>query len=185
MAQEPTTATPEPELGTSWLRPSLTAVSNWSARETLWTVDVFARMFATIVVFRTVSQLVSHWWFSKAVWEATPSLVRGFQPPPGPGRTSSETVEGTVEDDSPELLMTSEGERFYHHETYHAGQYWACPLLRPDRCRDCAWFVEDATAQPRCAAVTKLALRHHLHYRHFSLDEIRTLLERGRPGAFA
>ena len=81
--------------------------------------------------------------------------------------------------------LTFDGERFYRHRTRHAEQYFACPLLRSDRCRDCEWFVEDAAGAPRCAAVTKLVVRHHAHYRYFSLDELRTLLERGRPSAFA
>jgi hypothetical protein len=142
-------------------------------------------MFATIIVLRTVSGLVSKWWFPKTVWDASPSLVRGFGPSSAPTSDEDETAEDTIDDNAPEFVMTSEGERFYRNDTYHAGQYWPCPLLRRDRCRDCTWFVEDATGQPRCAAVTKLMARHHVHYRHFSLDEIRELLERGRPGTFA
>jgi hypothetical protein len=186
MAPETTTATPEPELGT--LTPIRSAspskVWGWTARETLWAVDVFTRMFATIVVLRTVSQLVSLWWFSKDVWDASPTLVRGFGA--APASRANDKAEATVEnDDAPEFVMAFEGERFYRHRTYHTGQYFACPLLRRDRCRDCEWFVEDAAGEPRCAAVTKLVVRHHAHYRYFSLDEIRTLLERGRPSAFS
>lgn len=180
------TMTPEPELGT--LTPirttNRTTAWNWTVGETLWTVDVFTRMFATIVVLRTVSQLVSRWWFPKDVWDASPTLVRGFGAAPQPSPEDADTTE-TVEDDGPEFVMAFEGDRFYRHRTRHAEQYFACPLLRRDPCRDCQWFVEDAAGEPRCAAVTKLVVRHHPHYRYFSLDELRTLLERGRPSAFA
>jgi hypothetical protein len=182
-----TAATPEPELGTlTPLRTTTpTVVWNWTVRETLWTVDVFTRMFATIVVLRSVSQLVSRWWFPRNIWDASPTLVRGFgsTPPPSPNDTS--TTENTVEDEVPEFVMAFDGERFYRHGTQHTGQYWACPLLRRVRCRDCEWFVEDAAGEPRCAAVMKLVVRRHDHYRFFTLDELRTLLERGRPSAFA
>ena len=191
MAPETRTAmTPEPELGT--LTPirsaSPTRIWEWTARETLWAVDVFTRMFATIVVLRTVSQLVSYWWFPKNVWDASPTLVRGFggAPPPAEPEDDAEPIDSSVdEEDVPEFVMAFDDERFYRHRTRHAGQYFACPLLRRDRCGDCQWFVEDAAGEPRCAAVTKLVVRHHAHYRYFSLDEIRTLLERGRPSAFA
>jgi hypothetical protein len=182
-----TAMTPEPELGT--LTPIRTAspsrVWEWTARETLWTVDVFTRMFATIVVLRTVSQLVSHWWFPKEVWDASPTLVRGFGTSPTPSPKDGDTVEGTIDDDVPEFVMSFDGDRFYRHRMRHAEQYFACPLLRRDPCRDCEWFVEDAAGEPRCAAVTKLVVRHHAHYRYFTLEELRTLLERGRPSAFA
>jgi hypothetical protein len=182
-----TTATPEPPLGRlSPIRSaSPTILWEWTARETLWAIDVFTRMFATIVVLRTVSQLVSRWWFPKNVWDASPTLVRGFGAAQEPSPKPSDTTESTVEDDTPEFVMAFDGERFYRHRTQHAGQYWPCPLLRRDRCRDCEWFVEDAAGEPRCAAVMKLVVRHHDHYRYFSLDELRTLLERGRPSAFA
>ncbi len=188
MAPGMTTATtPEPELGT--LTPirntNLTTAWNWTVRETLWTVDVFTRMFATIVVLRTVSQLVSQWWFPRSVWDASPTLVRGFDTSPASSPKEGDTVEETIDDDVPEFVMAFDGERFYCHRTRHAEQYFACPLLRRDRCRDCEWFVEDAAGEPRCAAVTKLVVRHHPHYRYFSLDELRALLERGRPSAFA
>ncbi len=180
--------TPEPELGT--LRPirsaSATTLWNWATRETLWAVDVFARMFGTILVLRTVSQLVSYWWFPRGVWDASPTLVRGFGGAPHSAEPDDHEQEESVDDeDVPEFLLACGGERFYRHRTQHAGQYFPCPLLRQDRCVDCEWFVEDVRGEPRCAAVTKLVVRHHAHYRYFTLDEIRTLLERGRPSTFA
>jgi hypothetical protein len=185
-----TPPTPEPELGTLTPVRNTTLISfwNWTAREAAWSIDVFARMFATIVVLRTVSQLVSYWWFPKGVFDASPTLVRGFGgPQQTPAREDTPTVDDAEakEDDIPEFVMAFDGERFYRHHTRHAQQYWACPLLRRSFCRDCEWFVEDASGQPRCAAVMKLVLRYHEHYRYFTLDEIRTLLERGRPSSFA
>jgi hypothetical protein len=185
-----TPPTPEPALGT--LAPirdtTLTTVWNWTAREALWSVDVFARMFATIVVLRTVSQLVSYWWFPKGVFDASPTLVLGFggthPTPEHAGTVTNDDADGD-DTDIPEFVMAFDGDRFYRHRTRHAQQYWPCPLLRRSFCRDCEWFVEDAAGQPRCAAVMKLVFRHHEHYRYFSLDELRTLLERGRPSPFA
>ena len=182
-------AMPEPELGT--LDPirhtTLSTVWDWSVREAGWSVDVFARMFATILVLRTVSQLVTTWWFPRTVWDASPTLVRGFG---GTFPTGSQSANGTgadpeEEDDEPELVLVSDGERFYRHHTRHPSQYWPCPLLLQDRCRDCRWFTEDAGGQPRCAAIAKVMARHHVQFRHFGLEELRSLLERGRPGAFA
>lgn len=181
---------PEPELGTTnpLQRTSANGIWTWATEETAWTVDVFVRMFATIVVLRTISQLVGHWWFPRSVWDASRSLVRGF------GGTSaaqdsaaSKDVDhdSDEEDDGPELVLTADGERFYNHDVRQPSQYWPCPLLLRDRCRDCRWFTEDVTGAPRCAAVAKVLTRHHTHYRHFTLDELRELLERGRPGAFA
>ena len=184
--------TPEPALGT---HNPLDAVNpsrfwDWTAREAAWSLDVFVRMFATILVLRTVSQLVSHWWFPRTIWDASPSLVRGFGgtvPTPERGDSVDDRDADTVnpEDDEPEFVIASDGERFYRHRTRHPRQYWACPLLRCDPCRECTWFTADAAGQPRCAAVMKLVARHHAHYRHFSLEELRDLLEQGRPGVFA
>ena len=189
-AQGTTATTPEPELGT--LAPNrattLASVWDWTVHEAAWSLDVFTRMFATIVVLRAVSQLVSHWWFPKGVFDASPTLLRGFGgAQPAPKRPDTVTVDDAEveEDDIPELVMASDGDRFYRHRTRHAQQYWACPLLRRHPCRDCEHFIEDATGQPRCAAVMKLLLRYHEHYRHFTLEELRTLLERGRPDPFA
>src|ERR1700675_4224848 len=117
MAPGTTTATPEPELGklTPLRTTTPTVVWNWTVRETLWTVDVFTRMFATIVVLRTVSQLVSRWWFPRKEWGAGPTLVRGFGSAPQPSPTDTSTTESTVEDEVPEFVMNFEGERFYRH----------------------------------------------------------------------
>jgi hypothetical protein len=92
---------------------------------------------------------------------------------------------GDDDDDEPELVLVSDGERFYRHHTRQPSQYWACPLLLQDRCRDCRWFTEDAGGQPRCTAIAKVMARHHVQFHHFGLEELRDLLERGRPGAFA
>jgi len=159
-------------------------VGTWLGHEALWSVDVFTRMFATVVVLRTVSQLVTTWWFPQGVWDASPTLVRGF------GGVSveddeEEDADGDVEaHDSEEFVMTADGERFYRHSTRHQGQYWPCPIVSRDPCRECAWFAQDLDRRPRCAAVVKLALRHHERYRHFTLEEIRVLIEQGRPGVF-
>jgi hypothetical protein len=190
MAPVTTTATPEPELGTlAPLRTTTpTVVWNWTVRETLWSLDVFTRMFATIVVLRTVTQLLSHWWFPKNVWDASPTLVRGFEatPPPSPAEDDAESMDASIDEaDVPEFVMAFDGDRFYRHRTRHADQYFPCPLRYRDPCRDCRWFVEDLNGQPRCAAVAKVRLRHHERYGDFTLDELRSLLERGRPSAFA
>jgi len=142
-------AMPEPQLGT--LDPlrhtTLSTAWDWSVQEAGWSVDVFARMFATILMLRTVSQLVTTWWFPRTVWDASPTLVRGFG---GTPPTSGESPNGNGADheeaddeEEPELVLTSEGERFYRHHTRHPSQYWPCPLLLQDRCRDCRWFTED------------------------------------------
>lgn len=191
MAPTTAPATPEPELGT--LDPirhaTLATAWNWSVGEAAWAVDVCARMFATILVLRTVSQLVTTWWFPRTVWDASPTLVRGFggTPPAGAQRSNGTRTNHEEDDDEdePELVLTSDGERFYRHHTRHPAQFWPCPLLLQDRCRDCRWFTEDAAGQPRCAAIAKVMARHHVQFRHFGLEELRDLLERGRPGAFA
>ena len=57
---------PELELGTlDPIRQTTLSVWDWSVQEVGWSIDVFARMFATILVLRTVSQLVTTWWFPR------------------------------------------------------------------------------------------------------------------------
>ena len=185
MAQPTILMTPEPDLGNV---PPLSAtrlgqVGNWLGRETLWSLDVFTRMVATIVILRTVSQLVTTWWFPRGVWDASPSLVRGFG-----GGSVTEDPAGEeapeVDDADEEFVCTSDGYHFYRHARRHPGQRWECPLLYREPCEGCPWFVDDVEGHPRCAAILKLALHHHEGYRHHTLDDLRTLLEERRPGVF-
>jgi hypothetical protein len=123
-------------------------------RETLWTADIFARLTISVLVLRAVSRLTAEWFFPKEIWNQSDQILKGFA-----GEDEAPPV-----GERPRLMHEQAGWRFYQHRTQYQGQFWVCPLLKPEPCAQCEWFVAADDGRNWCADVAK----------------VRTLLYQGR-----
>ena len=156
----------------------------WLGQEIVWSADIFGKIFVSVLLFRAVSQLTSHWLFPREVWNESDRIMKGFQgeaddPPPAGER--------------PRLIYETAGWRFYRNSTQYQGQQWPCPLLKPEPCQICEWFVPSVEGKNYCAAVAKVATLSNPYFRDKDLYEIKDALimqfgDRRRPngnGAYA
>ena len=134
-------------------------------REAIWSLDLFVRLTASVLVLRVISQLVGQWFFPREIWEGSDQLLKGF--------AGAEEAAPPPEGERPQLVYEHAGWRFYAHRTQYQGQLGPCPLLKPEPCATCEWFVPAADGKNYCAAVVKVATRLHDQFRNLNLYEIR------------
>ena len=136
----------------------------WLGKEVLWTADIFSRLVVSVVVFRAVAKLTSEWFFPKEIWNQSDQILKGFEgdeeePPPNGER--------------PKLIHEQAGWRFYQHRQQYQGQTWVCPLLKPEPCAQCEWFVPGDDGRTWCAAVAKVRTLHNDYFRDKDLYDLR------------
>ena len=184
MDPEPQTTNPElQDLPGVHLKPGL-----WDAawREAGWTIDVFLRLFASVLVLRAVTGVLNRW-FPKGIWDVSPSIVRGFgkrseEPRQAEESSSHSSGNGADYADRPEFLFADGEERFYAHRTRFTDQLWPCPLLRKSTCFTCPHFVHDLEGNRACAAAFKVLTRKHPRFTFHSLSQLREFLSTSMGG---
>jgi hypothetical protein len=135
----------------------------------LWSADIFTRLAVSVVVFRAVAKLTSEWFFPKEIWNQSDQILKGFgtedeEPPPNGERLR--------------LIHEMSGWRFYQHRQQYQGQTRVCPILKPEPCPQCEWFVPGDDGRTWCAAVAKVRTLHNDHFRTMDLYDLRDELVR-------
>lgn len=143
----------------------------WFGREVLFGTDVFVKVAASILVMRGITWLAGQWWGSEKLWGQSEDLLKGFER--GPAAPESEFASG----DRPQLIHAMAGWKFYRHNTVYQGQNWACPLLIPDPCQRCEWFLRGQDSRPYCAAVAKVKVLHIDSFRDKDLYDVMDMLK--------
>jgi hypothetical protein len=107
----------------------------WVGTEVLWSADIFARLMVSVVVPRAVTRLTTEWFFPREIWNQSDQILKGFA-----GEEETPPV-----GERPRLIHEQAGWRFYQHRQQYQGQTWVCPLLKPEPCPQCEWFVPRVT----------------------------------------
>jgi len=136
----------------------------WIGHETLWAVDIFSRLLVSVLVLRAVTKLTSEWIFPRALWDQSDAILKGFsgaeEPPPVGER--------------PRLILDMPGGwKLYQHRQVYQGQLAPCPLLRPEPCATCEWFIPGEDGRDYCTAIVKLRTMHNDSFRTADLYDIR------------
>lgn len=140
----------------------------WVGTETLWAADIFARLTVSVVVLRAVTRLTSEWFFPREIWNQSDQILKGFA-----GEEETPPV-----GERPRLIHEQAGWRFYQHRQQYQGQTWICPLLKPEPCPQCEWFVPGDDGRNWCAAVAKVRTLHNEYFRDKDLYDLRDELVR-------
>lgn len=136
----------------------------WFGREVIWTADIFTRLAISIVVFRGIAKLTSEWFFPKELWDQGDQLLKGFD---------GEEEEAVTPGDRPKLIHEHAGWKFYAHKQQYQGQIWPCPLLRPEPCVQCEWFIPGLDGRNWCASVAAVKTMHIEPYKSMTLYELK------------
>jgi len=140
----------------------------WLGHEVLWATDIFARLTVSVVVLRAVSRLTAEWFFPKEIWNQSDQILKGFA-----GEEETPPV-----GERPKLLHEQGGWRFYQHRVQYQGQLWVCPLLKPEPCAQCEWFVPGDDGRNWCSAVAKVRTLSNDYFRNKDLYDLRDELVR-------
>jgi hypothetical protein len=140
----------------------------WVGTEVLWSADIFARLMVSVVVLRAVTRLTSQWFFPREVWNQSDQILKGFA-----GEEETPPV-----GERPRLIHEQAGWRFYQHRQQYQGQTWVCPLLKPEPCAQCEWFVPGDDGRNWCAAVAKVRTLHNEYFKDKDLYDLRDELVR-------
>lgn len=140
----------------------------WLGTEVLWTADILTRLTVSVLVLRAVSRLTAQWFFPREIWNQSDQILKGFA-----GEEDTPPV-----GERPRLIHEQAGWRFYQHRTQYQGQRWICPVLRPDPCAQCEWFVPGDDGRDWCAAVAKVRTLHNDYFKDKDLYDLRDELVR-------
>ena len=147
----------------------------WLGKETIFGLDVFMRVAATVMVLRGINWLVMSVG-SKSLWDDHgDALLNTFQTSP-----NSKAAPEPDLDSRPLLLFEFQGFRFFRHTDVFQGQMLGpCPLREVSPCARCNWFVAGSNGgRSWCAAQTKVRLAEHPEWKSRDLWDIKEELDR-------